>query len=133
MGVIEKVNEESVPLDLFKNLVELIGDLPEGERSDMEGRTMAMIHFLNAADIEGNHALIMMSVQFRMAALARLRQEPAYRAWSLNAEGSGDYVHEVLVETAATQRLIELEGEPAFEPKSFFRAALELSEAGGRA
>ena len=134
MGWIEEANERPVPIDLFKELVGTLASLPRDGRSDFESRAFGMTQHLQAAKVEGDHAFIIMLVQLRMEALARLSNEPEYRAWSLNSDDGGDYIHEILVETAATQRLIELEdGRPSFEPRSFFHAALERSELDGRA
>ena len=77
-------------------------------------------------------APIVVAVRFRLTALARLETEPAYAAWTLKEVMPGvDLLHRTLIETAATQPLIEDGGEPAFEPDAFFRAALERCEGAG--
>ena len=74
-----------------------------------------------------DRASTLISFEFRMEALARLRKHPEYRAWAMKTEHRGvpDLIHNVLIETAAVQPLIERNKGPAFDPVTFFRAALE--------
>jgi hypothetical protein len=71
-----------------------------------------------------------------MLALAELRTRREYRAWSLQLstrKPAPDLVHEVLIDAAAVEPLIQRRKQPAFDPASFFNRVLILSEAKGRA
>lgn len=139
MGFIETVNERPFDIELMKRMLDHLDDMDNEQRGDMTGRGLGLIRFLDdqgigGAGMERAHTLI--AFEFRMEALARLRDRPEYRAWTLqlgNKAGDPDLINEVLVETAATQPIVEIDERPAFEPESFFRAALERSEVEGRA
>ena len=82
-----------------------------------------------------DRASTLISFEFRMEALARLRNHPEYRAWAMKTDhrGAPDLIHEVLIATAAAEPLIERDERPPFNPVTFFRAALERAESEGRA
>src|SRR5437660_10751904 len=89
--------------------LEMIANLPEEDRKDMTGRALAVIRLLGEQgvdeDIEAGSDLLM-GVQFRLEALARLHDEPAYRAWSMNSGTPGmNYIHDDLVVAAAMEPL----------------------------
>jgi hypothetical protein len=72
-----------------------------------------------------------------MRALAALRNIPEFGAWTIRAAKSGDpdLLHEVMIETAATEPLIADQGGdwPSFDTASFLRHALQRVEAEGQA
>ena len=75
------------------------------------------------------------ALMFGLAVLF-LRDRPEYRAWSLQLgkkKGDPDLINEVMIETAAVHPLIEIDQHPAFDPESFFAAALERAETQGEA
>ena len=135
MGAIERLNETWISAELFKALLAVLGDPPPGDRRDEAARGAAMLSHFKANKIDGDHVLLLTAVRFRMCALSRLRDQPAFAAWSRKAAkvGKPDLLHETLVETAAVHPLVDLDNEPSFEPEGFFRTALERSAAQGRA
>ena len=56
---------------------------------------------------------------------------PIFRSGG-NLQPAPDLIHEVMIDTAASEPLIERNYRPAFDPVSFFRKALERVEAEGR-
>lgn len=121
MGVIDAANKAPLTVKLFEELLAEVDSLPAEDRADMTARTLAMIRYLKDARVsDEDRASILISVQFRMIALARLHDEPAFGAWSLKARKSGpDYIHRTLIETAATHPLIERNGDAALMPTAF--------------
>jgi len=138
MRVIEKANRTPLDPGLMKRMLTCLDEMPAEQRGDMTGRGIGLIRFLeeNPGSQEPfDRASTLISFEFRMEALARLRKHPEYRAWAMKAEHSGapDLIHNVLIETAATQPLIERNNRPAFNSVTFFRAALEHADSEGRA
>jgi hypothetical protein len=130
-----------IPLDpdLMKRLTECIDQMPPEARSDLTGRTLGLIRFLDdipdIPDQQGERASILISFDARMRALSALRDIPEFGAWWIRAakSGSPDMLHEVMIETAATEPLIESGDWASFDPASFLRHALERVEADGQA
>jgi hypothetical protein len=131
-----------VPLDvdLMKRLVTHVDELPPEQRSDLTSRTVALIRFLEGLDDHhelDRRASILVSFDARMRALAALRDAPEFGAWTIRAAKGGDpdLLHEVMIETAATEPLIADGGGdwPSFDATSFLRHALERVEAEGQA
>ena len=131
-----------VPLDvdLMKRLVKHVDDMPQETRSDLTSRTLALIRFLEGFDDhreQDRRASILVSFDARMRALAALRDAPEFGAWTIRAAKSGDpdLLHEVMIETAATEPLIADQGGdwPSFDTASFLRHALKRVEAEGEA
>jgi len=76
---------------------------------------------------------LLMAIQFRLEALARLQDQPSYRAWPMNSTTPGmQYVHADIVAAAANAPLLMTGRVASFEPQSFFKLVLESSEARGR-
>ena len=130
-----------VPLDvdLMKRLVTYVDELPPEQRSDLTCRTLALIRFFDGLDDHEQleqRASILVSFDARMRALEVLRDAPEFGAWTIRAAKSGDpdLLHEVMIETAATEPLIDQGGDwPSFDAASFLRHALERVEAEGQA
>jgi hypothetical protein len=138
MGVIENANRTPLNPDLMKRMLTCLEEMPAEQRGDMTGRGIGLIRFLeeNIGSQETlDRASTLISFEFRMEALARLWRHPEYRAWAMKTEhrGGPDLIHNVLIETAAVEPLIESNKRPAFNPVTFFRAALERADSIGRA
>ena len=138
MSVIENANRTPLDPGLMKRMLTCLEEMPAEQRGDMTGRGIRLIRFLeeNVSSQETfDRASTLISFEFRMEALARLRKHPEYWAWALKTEHSGgpDLIHNVLIETAAAEPLIERNKRPAFNPVTFFRAALARAESEGRA
>lgn len=139
MTIAKQINAAPLTPELMKRLMTLVGDMPAEQRSDLTGRSIGIIRFLEE-EYPGQEtferASLITAFQFRMEALMNLRTRPEYRAWTLQLSAhkeEPDVIHQVLVEAAATEPLIQRKKRPAFDPVSFFKRALAMSEAEGRA
>jgi hypothetical protein len=128
------------PLDpeLMKALLTCVDEMPPEQRSDVTGRSLGLIRYLQDnlhGDVQFARAATLTSFEFRMSALARLQERPEYRAWVVKAQKNGDpnLIHEVMVETAALEPLIERKKRHEFDHQSFLRRALERVAVEGRA
>ena len=134
---LERVARTPVPAELLKEALEAIADLPAEDRQDLTGRALAVIRLLEqrkAAKSLRQRGNLVTGIHFRLEALARLHDEPAYKAWSMQSGEPGmSYVHDDLVTAAASEPLILEEHGARFDPDSFFRRVLKASEGSGRA
>jgi hypothetical protein len=134
---LQRIAKKPVPADLLKAALVVVDELPEEQRKDFTGRTLAIIRLLEdqrpEQDVRARSDLLT-GIQFRLEALARLRHEPAYRAWSMKTKAPGvEYIHEDLIDAAAIEPLSMGKREARFEPRAFFRRVLQITEARGRA
>src|ERR1700733_761167 len=93
MNVIEEANSNPLAPDLMREMVTCLADMPAERRDDMTGRAVGLIRFLEgrcSAQETHARAAILVSFEFRMEALARLRKRPEYRAWTIKAAKTGD-------------------------------------------
>jgi hypothetical protein len=111
--------------------------LPEEDRKDMTRRAFTVIRVLDEHDIErgiNERDDLLTGIVFRLEALARLKDEPAFRAWSMKSGTPDmDYIHEDLIEAAAVEPLVMGKHQARFDAKSFFNRVLQISEARGQA
>jgi hypothetical protein len=138
MNVIDRANAAPLDPQLLKDMLTCLDEMPEEQRSDMTGRGIGLIRFLEErvkAQQPMERASILIAFEFRMEAMVRLREHPQYAAWAVraNKQGDPDFINEVMLEAAASEPLIERDDRPAFEPSRFFQRALELAESEGRA
>ena len=130
-----------VPLDpdLMKRLMDCVARMSKRDRSDLARRTIGLIKFLDElpeSQAPLSRADILISFDMRMQALAVLQDRPQFGAWRIKAAKGGDptLLREVMVETAATEPLIDQGGSRlSFDPQSFLREVLRRSEAQGKA
>jgi hypothetical protein len=134
---LKRISNKPVPANLLKAALSAIGELPEEDRKDITGRAIAVIRVLDEHNIERGleeRADLLTGIQFRLEALARLHNEPAFRAWSMKSGTPDmDYIHEDLVEAAAVEPLIMGEHQARFDANSFFKKVLQISSARGQA
>jgi hypothetical protein len=137
MSVIDEINAISLDPELMKEMMTCVAEMRAEQRGDMTGRARGLIRLLEerlSDQKPHTRAATLISFEFRMEALVRLRRRPEFRAWTIKAAKTGapDLIHEVMIDTAASEPLIERNYRPAFDPVSFFRKALERVEAEGR-
>jgi len=138
MSDIDDANANPVDPELMKEMLEFLETIPAEQRGDLTDLTSGLIGFLDQK-LDGletlERAAILISFEIRMDALFRLRRRPEYRAWAITAgkRRGPDLVHEVLIETAASEPLFQRNKRAAFNPVSFFRKALERTQAMGSA
>lgn len=139
MDFVDRANRTPLKPQLMKDMMDHIDQMSDEQRSDMTGRNLGLIQFLDAHRIasEANEkAMILMSFEFRMEALVRLRDHAQHRAWTLKYGkdlNDPDLIHKVLVEVAAGAPLYLVNDHPEFEAEEFFRLALKRAEASGEA
>jgi hypothetical protein len=138
MSDIDDANANPVDSELMKQMLEFLETVPIGQRGNMSDRTMELLGFLEQklSNLETlARAAILISFEIRMEALFRLRRRPEYRAWAIAAvkKRGPDFIHEILIETAASEPLSQRNNRPAFNPVSFFRRALERTQPAGSA
>jgi hypothetical protein len=135
------VTTKCVPLDpdLMKRLMDCVARMSKRDRSDLARRTIGLIKYLDElpeSQAPLSRADTLISFDMRMQALAVLQDRHELGAWRVKAAKGGDstLLHEVMVETAATEPLIDQGGSRlCFDPQSFLREVLRRSEAQGKA
>ena len=109
MSVIENANRTPLDPGLMKRMMTCLAEMPAEQRGDLTGRGIGLIRFLEEnVSSQGafDRVSTLISFEFRMEALARLRKHPEYRAWAMKTDhrGAPDLIHEVLIETAALEQ-----------------------------
>jgi len=140
MSLIEKASGTPLCPELMKRMVKRIVDMPAEQRGDAEARGLALAQFLwaESRDRPEVPACIgtLVTFEFRMEALMRLRKRREYRPWAMMCEmpGAPDIVVDgPLIEVAAAHPLVARNKRPAFDPATFFHAVLGHAEVNGRA
>ena len=137
--VIDRANAVRLTPALLKQVVRELDALPFCQKDDSNARGMAMLRLLEDEVPEivtpWDRAAFLMVLDFRMSALEQLCEQPEWRTWLRRCWRSAlsVYMHDAMVEAAATERLIEQNGRATFEPGRFFRTMLRFCEAEGRA
>jgi hypothetical protein len=105
----------------MKRLAVHVAEMPPERRSDLTGRIFGLIELLGDFPQPEQRALVLVSFDARMRALAMLRDAPEFGAWTIRGVRGGDpdLLHEVTIETAATEPLIEGGDWPSFDATSF--------------
>lgn len=138
-GVIERANAVRLTPALLKEVMRALDALPSCQRGDFTARGQAMLRLLDDELPEivapRDHAAVLLALDLRMSALARLCERPEWRAWL--GESSrltpSSHLHDAMIEAAATEPLIERDGRAVFDPGRFFRTMLRRCEAEGQA
>ena len=135
MANFPKRNQQPIPVELLGGAIEAIARLSARDRTNTASRVVALLRMMDALNVpsalEARSALLM-AIQLRMDALARLQDHPSYRVWSMKSGTSeGHYVHADLIAAAARAPLIMTGRVANFEPQSFFALVLIISEARG--
>jgi len=138
MDVIKRVNECPVPVQLLEGALRAFAALPAEDR-DFEGRTLALFRLMDELEIPDgieNRGDMSISIEFRLEALAHLRDSPAYQAWSMRTSNEViDLIHQDLLAVAAVEPVIGGENQRTvrFDENRFFERVLKISKVGGRA
>jgi hypothetical protein len=139
MTIMKRINKAPLTAELMKRMVMLLDRTPANQRAGVEDRAQVIFHAIDQyyPDLDAmDRAAVMAAFEFRMLALEKLMGEPEYRAWTLRlptGEEMSHFVQPALIEAAAEEPLIEQNDEPSFNPVSFFKRVLAISETGGRA
>jgi len=125
--------QQPVLFKLLAAAVETIARLPERDRNNTASRAVALLRMMDKHQVpSASRSDLLMAIQFRLEALARLQDEPSYRVWSIkNGTSERYYVHADLVAAASGAPLLMTGLVARFEPQSFFKRVLEIAEARG--
>jgi hypothetical protein len=135
MSRFPKRTQKPIPVELLAAALEAISELPEKDRKNTTSRVVAILGMMDEHNVPSAleaRSDLLMSIQFRLQALVRLQAQPSYRAWSMRSDTPGmHYVHADIVAAAAIAPLLMTGRVASFEPQSFFKLVLEISEARG--
>jgi hypothetical protein len=115
----------------MERALEAVNELPSEDRTDITARVVRLIELLGEPgrnDVGARAA----AINFRFQALAQRSGRREFRSWSLpNRDGSSKIATSVLA-AAATEPLIEIDGQLSFDPDRFFKRLLAMTEGEGR-
>jgi len=131
----DRVNETKVTGALLGEVVRLHANMPPEDRPDFEARAIRMFELLDKKGLREERGVLASAIDFRLTALAKLQGDPALRAWTMAGKDEGaDYIHADLLEAAAAEPLVEdQQGQASFDPNSFRRRVLSITETKGSA
>lgn len=119
--------------ELLRAVLEEVAKLP-AELRGFEGHTFTIVRILAEREVPvDERATIAVNIGFRLRALGQLTENGGGRGWTLNGKPGFVLVHEELIRCAAEEPLIEVDDQPAFDPESFHRRLLLISEMRGKA
>lgn len=130
--IVERILATMVTPDQLVEALSAVDDLEPEDRSDITARTLSMFARLDGTvpDLASTVTVI----DWRLRALARIARRPELRRWSIPPDPAGMALvaYEVL-EAAAVEPLIEQGDDLVFDPDSFFRRLLNVSDSDGSA
>ena len=132
MSRFAKRTQKPILVEFLGAAVEAIAR-PERDRKNTASRVVAILCMMDEHDVPSAleaRSDLLMAIQFRLEPLARLQDQPSYRAWSMNSTSPG--MHADVVPASASAPLHMTGRAASFEPQSFFKLVLESSEARGR-
>lgn len=133
MKLLARVNKTKVDPELMGRAMESFGDLSREER-DFEGCTIQIVKLVAALDLaERDRMDLVLAINFRLTALCRLLDAGGGRGWTAPGSDGCSYIHGELMQCAAEEPLIDVDGELSFNLESFHNRLLGLAEAHGHA
>lgn len=127
LDMIARLNTERFSADDLLEVSDLIHDLPPEARS-WEGRM-----FILAKRFRGQHYRLM-AIDYRLTAMAEIIAKNMLPLGVLPQAADGSHtVSEYVFEAAAVEPILMRKNDPFFEPNSFLRRVLELSDTDGKA
>ncbi len=131
-----KVNRTKVVPELLLDVIKAHSEVPAEDRPVLEARIFRISQLLSGRGLKGRrHNDVLLAIQFRLEALARLIEADATRGWTMPGLESGVTSIDIDLLTAAAQEpLIEgPDGHAAFDADSFQKRVLKISETNGQA
>lgn len=116
----------------------LFEKMDSGDRRAYDGRVMTLVKHFREADNNPKNlevGILVSAIEFRLQALASLRERPEMAAWSLPSSEIGcDYINSALLEAAASEPIVQIDDHIiTFDPDSFFKRVLAISDFQGEA
>jgi hypothetical protein len=129
-GVVRWILDTKISTADMERALEAVNALPK-DRTDFSARVLRLIELFGESgrnDVGARAA----AINFRFQALARLSGRPEFKSWSLpNRDGSAKIATSVLA-AAASEPLIEIDGQLSFDADRFFKRLLAMTEGEGR-
>ena len=133
---LEKANRTKVTAELLGEVMQMHAEMRPEERGVFEARAIAVFQLLTDKGFKGRrHSDLAMAIDFRLQALSRLIEADRTRGWTLPGGADGrSYLHADLLKAAAREPIIEnADKQASFNPDSFSRRLMELTQAKGQA
>jgi len=134
---LKRVSRTKITPALLLDVIRMHSEMPVEDRPVLEARMVRIFQLLDEKGVKGNQRADMsIAIQFRLEALARLIQTDATRGWTMpgKEEVGATSIDTDLLTAAALERLIEgPDGQAAFDPDSFQKRVLHISEVRGNA
>jgi hypothetical protein len=114
----------------MERALQAINALPPEDRSDIGARVVCLIELFGEP---GRHEVNsrVAAIDWRFQALARLAGRPEFKNWSLPGRDGASSMPVTILEVAASEPLIEIDGQPGFDAHRFFQRALAVTEEDG--
>jgi hypothetical protein len=106
---------------------EAVHALPPDDRTDIAARVVCLIELFGEPSRHELSARVA-AIDWRCQALARLSGRPELKHWSLPTLDGGARIAQTVLEAAATEPLIAIDGDPAFDGDGFFKRLLTLTK-----
>jgi len=133
---LDGVNRTKVSPELLCEVVQMHAAMAPEDRPVYEARAFGIFELLKNKGVHaGKIAALAIAIDFRLRALARLQRDAALRGWSMPRQEPGAISISVdALKVAADEPLIEnAEKQAVFNPESFCRRLLAVTEPHGRA
>ena len=135
MDFLARANRTKVSAELLGEVVEMHAKLPPEDRRDHTVRMIRLFQMLDDKGLQDERADLSLAIDFRLTALAHLLAAHEAHGWTLPGTEAGmELMHPSLVRGAAEEPLIEdANQQPAFDPDSFRRRVLSVTDTDGSA
>lgn len=129
-GIVERILDAEVSAADMARALEAINALPPEHRADIGARAMCLMGLFAHRGPPGINLRIA-AIDWRFQALARLANRPEFKNWSLPGRDGATNIAITVLEAAASEPLIEIDGRPGFDADTFFTRLLSLTEEEG--
>ncbi|QIQ86834.1 hypothetical protein [Erythrobacter sp.] len=129
----DKINAIEVDPEILEEVLGRISELAPEDRGFV-GSSITAVHVVNDLGLpDGERQDMCLALNFRLRALAKLISENGAAGWTMPGADGATFIHQEVIERAASQPLCE-EGEDLFfDPEEFSAGLLLNTEIGGSA
>jgi hypothetical protein len=129
-GVVERILSAKVSAAEMERALKAINALPAEDRTDIAARAICLIELFGEPGSKEVSARVA-AIDWRFQALVQLSGRPEFKNWSQPGRNGANSMAVTVLEAAATEPLIEIDGQPGFDPDSFFKRLLAITEEEG--